>query len=81
LQEDFVARLLGTYDHKESYHNTPLQTAIDESIDGLRRRGDTGGDEVLQTMVDFCANPRPPKDTFNNLKEFLEWRREDAAVR
>ncbi|KAI0126219.1 isoprenoid synthase domain-containing protein [Xylariales sp. AK1849] len=79
LQQTFVSRLVG--EKNECSSTTPLQIFFDESINGLRHHADTGGQDVLQFMVEFFLNPRPPQETFSNLREFLMYRREDAAVK
>lgn len=79
MQQAFIASLLGT--HGQGTSKAALQNAMSDTVKSLRRLGDTGGEEVLQATIDFITLPRPEKSHFENLEEFLEWRREDAAVR
>lgn len=67
--------------HGKDISNTALQSAMDDTVKSLRRLRDTGGEEVLQATIDFISLPRPQKSRFESLEEFMEWRREDAAVR
>ncbi|KAJ4414003.1 hypothetical protein N0V82_008173 [Gnomoniopsis sp. IMI 355080] len=80
LQQAFLAHLMGTHGGQGT-PITALQKAMHDTVQSLRRLGDTGGEEVLQATIDFITLPRPEKSHFDNLEEFLEWRREDAAVR
>lgn len=79
LQQAFLSALMGM--HGKGMSNTALQNAMDDTVKSLRRLGDTGGEEVLQATIDFITLPRPEKRHVENLEEFMEWRREDAAVR
>lgn len=67
--------------HGKGTSDAGLQNAMEDTVKSLRRLGDTGGEEVLQATIDFITLPRPEKSHFETLEEFLEWRREDAAVR
>jgi hypothetical protein len=60
-----------------------MQSLIDEIIAGLheqdRQYGNPAGLEVIETMVRFFRRP-PPPESFPNLREFLDYRHEDAGV-
>lgn len=63
---------------------TPLERGLDAIRHGLLA-GDAeqgnGGAEVLQTVIDFCFHPDPPREEFGSVREYLDYRWGDAAIR
>ncbi|RMZ67712.1 sesquiterpene cyclase [Pyrenophora seminiperda CCB06] len=81
VRDDFVKRLEGQIEIANE-QKTPLQALIDETVQGFKDEdkisGD-GGQEVIDRLIDFCYHV-PPQKTFDNLGDYLSYRRIDAAV-
>jgi hypothetical protein len=61
---------------------TPLQALINIIMQDLHDedlKGGNGGKEVIERLVDFC-NHLPPTKEFTTLREFLDYRIEDAGL-
>ena len=43
--------------------------------------GGNGGAAILETLVDFCLHADPPGEEFGSVRDFLDYRWGDAAVR
>ncbi|KFZ14995.1 hypothetical protein V502_05825 [Pseudogymnoascus sp. VKM F-4520 (FW-2644)] len=82
IQEVFVARMhVGRNlpdDPKSSLHSLIDDTTA-EILDLDRNNGNDSGKKMLEEMVRFFSRP-PPPDKYNNMEEFLQYRRQDAAV-
>lgn len=63
---------------KSSLHSLIDETTT-EILDLDRNNGNDSGRKMLDEMVQFFSRP-PPPDKYNNMEEFLRYRRQDAAV-
>ena len=67
----------------EKAPRTDIQSMIDQMIDGFheqdRLAGNTGGLDVIKCMVQFFNHRRPP-DKYQDMEDFLQYRREDAPI-
>ncbi|KAG9195858.1 hypothetical protein G6011_00979 [Alternaria panax] len=81
VRDDFVKRLEGRVG-EATEQKTPLQALIDYTVQAFKDEdkiaGD-GGQEVIDLLIDFCRHV-PPQMTFENLGDYLSYRRIDAAV-
>jgi hypothetical protein len=81
VRDDFVRRLEGQVE-EATKQKTPLQALIDYTVQGFKDEdkisGD-GGQEVIDHLIDFCCHV-PPQQTFDNLGDYLSYRRIDTAV-
>ena len=81
-REEFVSRLRGEV--PATTRDTPLERRLSAIRQGLLA-GDAeqgnGGAEVLQTVIDFCFHPDPPREEFGSVRDYLDYRWGDAAIR
>jgi len=81
VRDDFVKRLEGQVE-EATEQKTPLQGLIDYTVQGFKdedKISGNGGQEVIDRLIDFCYHV-PPQKTFDNLGDYLSYRRIDAAV-
>ncbi|USP77448.1 hypothetical protein yc1106_04722 [Curvularia clavata] len=83
LQNEFVSRLRVPMPDRGDESKSTLQQALIATVRGFHDEDGTmsnEGAEVLSRLIDFIRHPPPPPE-FKNLREYLDYRIDDAAAR
>ncbi|PPQ89747.1 LOW QUALITY PROTEIN: hypothetical protein CVT25_014192 [Psilocybe cyanescens] len=80
IQVEYISRLKPA-DASAMCNMTPLQALISNIVWDIHNedKWGNGGKEVIEGLIDFCNHPPPPKH-FTTLREFLDYRIQDAGM-